>query len=421
MWSLSTLGFAHAPLIDAIASASLRSLDEWAPRSLANIAWSFATLGCDDKLLINAIAAAALRRIQSKAASSRSEDVLLKELVINLKSLAWACHFAGFLTEELDTEIGLQLVRMARERDRLIRERLQRHPTLQPPALPPRRKFIAEGADPDVLPEIVADFAEFCVVHKPPGWEADCEDVGTGIPLSTFLQLRFNPAEAPLVHFEEHQFGMVHRLDRVSSGLLLVGKTFEGFHSLQWQLNTGRLDREYMVVVHGWVPPTLRLIDARVLHIHAEGHRESTVTEQGKPSQTRLTTVGHCTLLGHEEEQLSIVVIQICTGRRHQIRAHLCHVGHPSVADGKYMHREQFVRDRQWCARNFLHRYRLGFQDCDGQKHDARAPLPRDLLEAVSHLEPVCAQSAAALSEWASGRLPQPWATYGGLPGSADV
>jgi len=244
----------------------------------------------------------------------------------------------------------------------------------------------------------------------------DCADVGTGIWLSTYLQHQYRPHEAPLVHYEEHQFGMVHRLDRVSSGLLLVGKTFLGFHSLSWQLNTGRLEREYMVVVHGWVPKELRIINAKVFHIHADGGKESQVAKQGKPSQTQLTTLGHYTLKGCPDDLFSIIVIQIRTGRRHQIRTHLAHVGHPTVADGKYMARELFIRDKQWCQRNFLHRYRLGFQDINGIKHEAVAPLPHDLRIATKNLVPMGPASARALEEWIGDCLPRAWSTYEALP-----
>mmetsp|Transcript_105967 Transcript_105967/g.341841 ORF Transcript_105967/g.341841 Transcript_105967/m.341841 type:complete len:304 (-) Transcript_105967:24-935(-) len=293
-------------------------------------------------------------------------------------------------------------------------------PLPPPPLAPPLEVFLREGADPEAPPEVVLDLPELCVVHKPPGWEVDCADVGTGILLSEYLQRRYTPQAAPLVHCEEHQFGMVHRLDRVSSGLLLVGKTFVGFHSLGWQLNTGRLQREYVVVVHGWVPPDLRFINARVLHLHAEGGRESQVVDQGKPSQTKLTTLGHYSLRGHLEERLSLVAIQICTGRRHQIRTHLAHVGHPTVSDGKYMDRELFARDRQWCPRNFLHRYRLGFRSIDETEHEALAPLPCDLRTAIAHLEPVGHLSAVALTKWAAGDQPHAWATYEGLASGGD-
>merc|ERR1712008_255963 len=130
---------------------------------------------------------------------------------------------------------------MARKRDACLLERIRHTPPPLPPLLPSRQVFVEEGADPDVPASIIMDFTDLCVVHKPPGWEVDSADVGSGILLSTFLQRIYSPWVAPLVHYEEYQFGMVHRLDRVSSGLLLVGKTFSGYHCLVWQLNTGRL------------------------------------------------------------------------------------------------------------------------------------------------------------------------------------
>lgn len=413
-WAFATLGLQNFPLFDAIACAARRSMNEFQTRSLANTAWAFATLQYGDLPLLEAIASAALRKIKG-ATPAALDDSTLEDFTTNLKALGWALNFSECLTDDLDKEMYASLRSLAEARDSRLYEKILQRPPPGPAALPRREVFLAESADPDVPPQILIDLKDLCVVHKPPGWEVDSADVGTGILLSTFLQQTFTPLEAPLVHYEEHQFGMVHRLDRVSSGLLLVGKNFVGYHCLNWQLNTGRLQREYIVLVHGWVAPSLRCIDAKVLHVHAEGYKESQVTEQGKPAKTYLTTLGHYTLDRFEEEQLSIVLIQICTGRRHQIRTHLSHVGHPAVTDGKYMPREQFVRDRQWCERNFLHRYRLGFQDTNGNAHASTAALPEDLRAALLHLVPVDGVSAAALQEWCDGAEPKPWLLYVGL------
>lgn len=425
VWSFAALGLSNLPLRDAIASAAIRPITEFAPRSLANIAWAFAILDYGAAPFLHAIAAEALGRISRdipeilpfNASGSPLMMAQLEDFLTNLNSIAWASHFVGVLTEELDSNIHKAVLALARMRDQLMLKEVAQLP-LKPISFPPRHVFAEEGADPDMPPTILLDLPDICVVHKPAGWEVDSADVGTGIWLSSYLQQCYTPHESPLVHCQKFQFGMVHRLDRVSSGLVLIGKTFVGFHSLGWQLNTGKLEREYMVVVHGWVAAHLRLIDAKVLHVHAEGHRESTVTEQGKPSRTRLTTLGHYTLQGHHDETLSILVIQICTGRRHQIRAHLAHVGHPTVADGKYMAREPYVRDKQWCERNFLHRYRLGFHDVGGRPHEVVAPLPPELRAALSHLVPVGPGSAAACRHWAGGEPPRPWASYQGLPTS---
>jgi len=439
-WSMAASGYPHMPLLAALSSRLMHTITEFAPRSLANIAWSFATLGYVNEPLMPAIAEEVLHKITDAMkplfkpgeVSGRqdgspgdpalaSADRASQDLITNLNAVAWALDFTNTLTNAFDFEVHQALRQLATSRDRMLAERIACNP---PPAAPPEQPpevFLAQGADPHVPPWIVVDLPELCVVHKPPGWEVDCSDVGTGLWLSSYLQRRYSPQEAPLVHYAEYQFGMVHRLDRVSSGLLLVGKSFVGFHMLGWQLNTGRLEREYVVVTHGWVAPELRFVDANVSHIHAEGSKESKIVEHGgKPSQTQLTTLGHFTLDGHKEDRFSLVVIQIRTGRRHQIRAHMAHIGHPTVADGKYMVREKYVRDKQWCARNFLHRYRLGFKGVDGSEHEAVAPLPEDLRVAAMRLVPVGPRSAAALEEWTAAasvrcRPPRAWSTYEGL------
>ena len=240
------------------------------------------------------MALAAVSRVQGEIDKAAGSDES-RDSIMNLSAIAWALNFVDHLSSDLDSAIFELLMRLANRRDAILNSKVATQPVpKKAPAVPPLEVFIAEGADPEVPPTVVIDLPGICVVHKPPGWEVDSADVGTGILLSEFLQRHFGVQEAPLVHFEEHRFGMVHRLDRVSSGLLLIGKTFVGFHSLGWQLNTNRLEREYVVAVHGWVDPDLRLIDAKVLHVHAEGGRESRIDEQGKPSKTKLKMLGHC-------------------------------------------------------------------------------------------------------------------------------
>ena len=93
----------------------------------------------------------------------------------------------------------------------------------------------------------------------------------------------------------------------------------------------------------------------------------------------------------------------------------VCPLHYLSSVQTADVEREAFVRDKQWCERNFLHRYRLGFQDGEGGDREALAPLPADLCAAAAHLVPVGAHSAAALAEWKSGSQPKAWALQEGL------
>jgi len=111
-------------------------------------------------------------------------------------------------------------------------------------------------------------------------------------------------------------------------------------------------------------------------------------------------------------EAFSLVAIRIVTGRRHQIRVHTAHIGHPTVTDGRYTAKPTFLKDRKWCPRNFLHRYRLAFRDGNGKKREAMAPLPLDLQKAMTHLKPKDAESAKQFNLWKEGKGHQDWEKY---------
>ena len=147
-------------------------------------------------------------------------------------------------------------------------------------------------------------------------------------------------------------------------------------------------------------------------------------------TETLSTAVSHLTpkCLSPSQEQLtrgkerySLVAIRISTGRRHQIRAHLAHAGHPVVCDAKYGQSsqvdeggrvEQYHQDLQWCSRNFLHRYRLAWDSKEpSESHEALAVLPSELKEALGQLSPrlqagrVCPTSAKQLQWWLEGKV----------------
>merc|ERR1719213_1511115 len=111
------------------------------------------------------------------------------------------------------------------------------------------------------------------------------------------------------------------------------------------------------------------------------------VSEDGKPAWTQEEPV--CIVKQDKtEEEFSLVTIMIRTGRTHQIRVHLKYIGHPTVTDGKYTDQARYNTDKAWCARNFLHRFRLTFQDTESVLREAVAPLPDDLKGVLKTLRP---------------------------------
>lgn len=105
----------------------------------------------------------------------------------------------------------------------------------------------------------------------------------------------------------------------------------------------------------------------------------SAVLRSGRPSVTFLTRLQRAQLA---DSACSLLAIRIGTGRRHQIRLHMAHVGHPVVADSQYAAREVYRIDTRWCPRNFLHRFSLSFSR--GQESfRALEVLPLDLRQVL--------------------------------------
>merc|ERR1711870_205424 len=126
----------------------------------------------------------------------------------------------------------------------------------------------------------------------------------------------------PLAFDVMHSYGFLHRLDTPSSGLILTAKTYEAFYDLKYQLSTGDLVRDYVVLCRGLVSPETSEIYGRVYHWRHEGNLPSTICRKGKPSRTCLKVAAHCS---KGKEIFTLVAVRICTGRRHQIRTHFAH------------------------------------------------------------------------------------------------
>ena len=324
-------------------------------------------------------------------------EAFAADFAMNVTSVLWAFNFAGVLTPEFASEVRDILQKVGRELDKA-----------RPGLLRSAKCDEGRLAGPEV-PHIELDLDDMFVIYKPPGWEVDTADVGDGRWLSRYLQGLLPWPHRPLVFDVSHSYGFLHRLDTLSSGLILTAKTYEAYYHLKFQLSIGTLVRDYVVLCHGMVPPSRREINERVYHSNVEGNLVSTICQKGKPSKTYLKVLAH---LGRNDQEFSLVAIRICTGRRHQIRAHTTHIGHPTVCDGKYTAPAVFLADREWCERNFVHRYRLAFTDLSSRSHEAMTPLPADLVQALSCLTPRGTHSEAVLAEWLNGRALRDWAEY---------
>jgi len=207
------------------------------------------------------------------------------------------------------------------------------------------------------------------------------------------------PRRWPVLSSATERYGLLHRLDVPSSGLVLVAKSHTAYCDLQLQLAVNKLIRDYAGICHGWMPLGRKNVCARV-HWTEASQLPSRVRLHGKPSVTWTKVLAHALL---DAAAVAAVAFQLGTGRQHQIRLHDAHIGHPVAFDSKYMAGGAAHSSTTWCHRTFLHRHRLEFADGRHMKFQAWMPLPADLVEALSMLRPRAGLCADALRQWLHG------------------
>ena len=166
--------------------------------------------------------------------------------------------------------------------------------------------------------------------------------------------------------------GIVHRLDRDTSGLLVVAKSDAVHSALKEALARREITREYLALVEGRPPARSGTIDAPIGRDRRVRTRHSTDTDDARAAVTHFTlerALPHATLLR----------VRLETGRTHQIRVHLREIGHPVCGDPEYGTAGPYRLQRQ-----FLHAEHLAFtHPVTGAAIDLRSPLPADLAEAL--------------------------------------
>lgn len=181
--------------------------------------------------------------------------------------------------------------------------------------------------------------------------------------------LAHHPAAATLP-----RAGIVHRLDKDTSGLMVVGKTLPAVTALVRAIAAREVQREYQALVHGRVPAQPFRIDAPLAR-DPQSRVRMAVVGGGKPAQTDVTRVA---LAEFDEGAVSAVRCKLHTGRTHQIRVHLATRGHALLSDALYGGRPGLGLTRQ-----ALHAARLGFaHPVDGRPMQFEAAPPADLAQA---------------------------------------
>jgi 23S rRNA pseudouridine1911/1915/1917 synthase len=177
--------------------------------------------------------------------------------------------------------------------------------------------------------------------------------------------------------------GIVHRLDRGTSGLMVVAKNDRAHQELTRQFRDREVEKEYVTLAWGVVQAGRR-IDAAIGRDPGDRQKMSTRARRARTAVTRVTWVRHF-------KGVSLVKVAIATGRTHQIRVHLSAIGHPVVGDATYggVHRRvaHDLRAVQRLERPFLHAARLVFtHPADGRRVEFDSPLPPDLESIIDEV-----------------------------------
>jgi 23S rRNA pseudouridine1911/1915/1917 synthase len=177
--------------------------------------------------------------------------------------------------------------------------------------------------------------------------------------------------------------GIVHRLDRGTSGLMVVAKNDRAHQELSRQFADREVEKEYIALVWGVVQPGRR-IDAPIGRDPEHRQKMSTRARRARNAVTRITFARHL-------KGVTLAKVAIATGRTHQIRVHLSAIGHPVVGDATYggVHRRVLpnLRAVQRLERPFLHAATLVFtHPSDGRRMEFESPLPEDLQHVLDDL-----------------------------------
>lgn len=205
--------------------------------------------------------------------------------------------------------------------------------------------------------------------------------------------------------------GIVHRLDKETSGLLLVAKKEDVFLNLQSQFKLRTVKKKYEALVHGFIKQDAGEIESKIVRVGKFGKFAVAKRDDrdAREARTEYKVVNRYVLgeekfgniksetwtkvrinyLNAQAKEYTLLSVFPKTGRTHQIRVHLKSIGHPVVSDLIYTPRKLLDFDLLWCGRLFLHASELEFVHPAGKKAISfKLPLPNELKNVLAQLTP---------------------------------
>lgn len=252
-------------------------------------------------------------------------------------------------------------------------------------------------------PNMIWKGEDICVVQKPADWICSASDVdkkkgrkldpnedlrNKGFKvMKDLLDYKFAEREKKYIHWwiqlmhetnreefpnlfdVDQNYGLCHRLDRETSGTVLVGITKKSRTQMRECFHRHYVRKLYVCLVHGFIDKAEQTVDR---NLEAMGQKAK-LDRRGKRARTHVKVLGYFTRT-HKSgrvDQFTLCTCEIAEGRMHQIRLHMAAaLGSPIVSEFYYQKAKQMIEDRRWCQRVFLHAYAVGFPDMGATNDD---------------------------------------------------
>jgi len=218
---------------------------------------------------------------------------------------------------------------------------------------------------------VIHETPDLLVINKPSGMAVHS---GSGLPWGLIDAIR---QSRPGEYVE-----LAHRLDRETSGCLVLARSGPALNMLSAQFRDGQVQKRYLCLMNGQMREAVIDVDAPLRKVQSGNTGLVEVDhEEGKPALTRFHLL-------QAFRDCSYVEVELFTGRTHQIRAHAKHLGLPLAGDERYASRESLKKwKKRGLGRIFLHAHRLGLNTLSGEALTFDAPLPDPLRKVLAGLE----------------------------------
>ncbi|MFA5211302.1 MAG: RluA family pseudouridine synthase [Patescibacteria group bacterium] len=236
--------------------------------------------------------------------------------------------------------------------------------------------------------KIIKETSDFLIIDKPAGLLVHPTSAGEKNTLITWLLKKYPNIKN--VGENKDRPGIVHRLDKEASGLLLIAKNQKAFDFFKKQFQDKTVEKKYKVLVYGHFEKEHDRIDFEIDRSKAKmvcrpkidklKLKNVTKIQKGKEALTEF-------YLDKKFARFSLLDVQIHSGRTHQIRVHMFASNHPVVGDELYLNRKLIKKVDNQLGRLFLQAYKLAFADLNGETVDVEIPLAKDLITFLATLK----------------------------------